>query len=216
VSSKADTSPGPIATLRERKKVRTRDALAAAALRLSSAHGFEGVTIDQITADADVSRRTFFRYFASKEAALFPDYARRLEQFRSQLRAAPRGEPPFASVERAFLAVAALYMRDRDEIVAQQRVVERSPSLIVHERTLDRDWERAVAETLDPRRGGGPAGRRARVLAGAMMGAVRATLREWLDGDGRADLVALGRETFAQLSPQDETKRPLSAARRQR
>ena len=198
-----------VPTLRERKKLRTRDALAAAAQRLSAERGFESVTIDEITAAADVSRRTFFRYFPTKEAALFPDYARRLGRFRAELAAAPAGEAPFATVERAFTAIAGLYVRERDEIVAQQRVVDASPALIAYERTLDRDWERAVADALEARthvtRGpGGRAGRRARVLAGATMGAVRATLREWLDAGGRPDLRALARETFAQLAGADE------------
>lgn len=212
-SAGAAERAGSVATLRERKKLRTRDALAAAALRLSAERGFEGVTVDEITAAADVSRRTFFRYYATKEAALFPHYARRLARFRAELAAAPAGEAPFATVERAFVAIAGVYMRERDEIVAQQRVIDVSPALIAYERTLDRDWERAVAEALEPRTraAGGRAGRRARVLAGATMGAVRATLREWFDTGGRLDLRALGRETFAQLASADEAE-PARAA----
>lgn len=209
--SAAADAPG-VATLRERKKLRTRDALAAAALRLSAERGFESVTIDEIASAADVSRRTFFRYFPTKEAALFPDYARRLARFRAELAAAPAGEAPFATVERAFTAIARVYVRERDEVVAQQRAVDASPALIAYERTLDRGWERAVADALEPRTraSGGPggrAGRRARVLAGATMGAVRATLREWLDAGGRPDLRALARETFAQLAGADEPPR---------
>lgn len=219
----AATASRGVATLRERKKLRTRDALAAAALRLSAERGFEGVTIDEITAAADVSRRTFFRYFATKEAALFPDYARRLARFRAELAAAPAGETAFASVERAFAAIARVYVQERDEIVAQQRVVDASPALIAYERALDRGWERAVADALEPRSraaggAGGRAGRRARVLAGATMGAVRATLREWLDAGGRPDLRALARETFAQLAGAEEpqARAPRPAATRGR
>ena len=60
------------------------------------------------------------------------------------------------------------------------------------------------------------AGRRARVLAGATMGAVRATLREWLDAGGRPDLRALARETFAQLAGADEPRPPRPVATRGR
>lgn len=215
MSSRKDAAARLLPTLRERKKLRTRDALAAAALRLARERGFDGVTIDRIAADADVARRTFFRYFATKEAALFPDYARRLDLFRGSLRDGSPGESPFARVERAFLALAVVYMREREEIVAQQRVVDASPALIAHERMLDREFERAVADALEPGgRAAARAGRRARILAGATMGAVRATLREWFDAAGRPDLVALGRETFDQLALADEPEMPGTTRRR--
>jgi len=216
VSSRtASAAAHALPTLRERKKLHTRDALAAAALRLAREHGFDGVTVDQIAASADVARRTFFRYFATKEAALFPDYARRLELFRVRLGEQPLEASPLARVEGAFLALAAVYMSERQAIVAQQRVVDAAPALIAYERMLDRDFEQVVAVALEP---SGPervrAGRRARILAGAIMGAVRATLREWFDADGRLDLVQLGRETFAQLASADEPTPPPAARRR--
>ena len=62
-----------MSSLRERKRTRTREALIEAAAELFERRGYDGTTIADIAAAADISTRTFFSYFTSKEDVLFPD-----------------------------------------------------------------------------------------------------------------------------------------------
>jgi AcrR family transcriptional regulator len=182
-------------TLRDQKKLETRDALVRVAADLFGKRGFEAVTIDEIAEAAGVSRRTYFRYFATKEAVVFPHAADRLDRFRAMLARYRDPRDPFAAVRRACLEMAEEFSRHRQAQLAQQHVIESSPTLISHERALDLEWEAAIAEALT-RGSNRPARRQASILAGAVMGAIRATLREWYLGEARADPVTLADETL--------------------
>src|SRR4029079_13738632 len=74
---------------RERKKLATRRALEESAMRLFTDKGFDGTTVEEIADAADVSARTFFRYFATKDEVLFGDHEPRLEAMRALLEQRP-------------------------------------------------------------------------------------------------------------------------------
>lgn len=184
---------------RERNTRERREALVTAAYALFGEKGFAATTMDDVAARAGLSRRTAFRYFASKEDLVFPSRAERLDTLRALL-VAREGETPFETVRRACLALARHYQDDRAQLLAQFRVVEVEPALVARELHHDRLSEHAIEEAfLASGRDTSRARRRARVRASAVVGAVRATLREWLEGGAEADLVRLGRETFAEL-----------------
>ena len=90
---------------RERKKSQTREALRAAAKDLFARQGFAQTSVQQITDAVDVSERTFFRYFASKEDLLLPDLVALFGGLTAALRRRPLAEPPLLAVRQAILSV---------------------------------------------------------------------------------------------------------------
>jgi len=181
---------------REAKKREVRAAIIDAALALFARDGFEATTMDDIAARAGVSRRTVFRYFPSKEALTAPGHRGRIRRFEAMLEDPAPGEAPFTVVSRALLEIAGEYMDRVDEAVMVQRIVDASPAAYAYERGLDRDWEQAIEHALRAGRRGKAAQRRARILAAALMGVIRTTLREWVDEGGRGDLRALGADNL--------------------
>jgi len=185
------------APLRERKKDATRRALVRAANRRFHRDGFDATTIDDICADAGVGRRTLFRYFTNKEALAFPHRAERLETFLRMLELAPPDESPLASLRRIAAAFADDYAANRERLLAQQRLIQSTPSLVAREHEIDQDWESAMAQTFARRFAGSPdADLRARMFAGAAIGLIRATMRYWFEHDGRPDLACLGQQAL--------------------
>lgn len=186
-----------VASLRERKKEKTHGALVDAARRLFLTKGFEGTTVDEIAAAAEVSQRTFFRYFPTKEAVVFSEHGARLSRLRALLNRQDRTSG-YASVRAAIFEFADWYAGKRDELFAEYRIVTASPLLLAHDIELDSEFEAVLAEALGDADGADRAvRRRARLVAGALFGAVRAILQEWYAGGAVDDLLELGTEGFA-------------------
>lgn len=186
--------------LREQKKARTREAISAAAYRAFVERGFDRVTVDEIATAARISRRTFFRYFETKEAVVFQRHHERVEAFRQSLSQRYDGEAPYDFVRRALRKLGREYMASRNEVLMQHRIVESSSTLMGLEMALDREWEAALTDALLAGRTGDPVlNRQARVLAGATFGVLRVVLREWFGKGGKPDLVRLGDAALDQL-----------------
>ncbi|MCG7582884.1 TetR family transcriptional regulator [Mycolicibacterium sp. OfavD-34-C] len=102
----ADNRGAPVLGLRERKKLRTRATLIDAAVGLCDRQGFDGTTVDQIAAIADVSPRTFSRYFATKDAIALALIDEVLDHTAAQLARQPAEIDHFEAMRRAYIAMA--------------------------------------------------------------------------------------------------------------
>src|ERR1700690_2448182 len=92
------------AGLRERKKARTRRAIADAAARLFADRGYEQVAVSDVAREAEVSEQTVYNYFQTKEQ-LVPDRDQRGEDQLSQaIRTRAPGTPPAAAIREFVLA----------------------------------------------------------------------------------------------------------------
>lgn len=141
-------------TLRERTRRAVQSELIDAALALFADRGFEAVTVEEIAAAAGLSKRSFFRYFASKEDVVLGKIDRQGDQFVQALEARPFNEPVWVALRRMF-----------DDAVVQgsdpvggrhaaelDRVIQSSQSLRAGYLERMQHAQEAVAMELDRRR----------------------------------------------------------------
>ncbi|MEW2413226.1 TetR family transcriptional regulator [Streptomyces sp. NPDC046866] len=126
------TAPLP---LRERKKLRTRQALIDAALDLFGTHGFDGVTLDGLCEAVEVSKRTFFRYFDSKEDVAMAPTQDLWAAFLDVLKTSPAdGRALLALFEDALAEAIGRMPADgwAERALASRRLASRTPSMDAH------------------------------------------------------------------------------------
>ncbi|MWA02570.1 TetR family transcriptional regulator [Actinomadura sp. LD22] len=186
-------------SLRERKKVATRQALSRAAALLAVERGVEGVTIEAIADAAGVSPRTFHNYFPGKEEAIVAPLTDGARAVIDALRARPAGEPIWDAL-REVVRESLLPTDTRDETIALLRVVKRNPALVGKQLCGIGEMQRQIAEVIAARTGT-HAGRDLypHLLAGAAGVAMRTAVDLWVDGRSGADLPELIDSAFAQL-----------------
>ncbi|MEU5346094.1 MULTISPECIES: TetR family transcriptional regulator [unclassified Streptomyces] len=174
-----------------------RDSLVAAAFQLFLERGYEQTTVDEIVALAGVGRRSFFRYFPSKEDVVFPDHERCLAEMNDFLATddvnsgGRNANDPVARVCDAARVVLRMYAENPTFSVQRYRLTKKVPGLRTYELSVVWRYERALAEYLRGRFAGRRDGTlRADVIAAAVVAAHNNGLRSWLRSDGQSDASA--------------------------
>jgi len=183
------TIPHPL-SLRERKRIRTRAALIEAALDLFERQGYEATTIDEIAAAADVSPRTFFRYFATKEdVALGDDLGPEIVRLLAQR---PVEESVLESVRHVVADVLAMTPDDdQSALLRRLRLVYRTPVLRARRWDFQLEMGRITGSVVAGRRGLPPDDLDSRITAGAVFTAIEVAMDHWQQREGRDDLGGL-------------------------
>jgi len=193
----SQTVERPRPGLRERRKRLTAAELEAAALRLFGERGFDAVTVDDIAAEADVSRRTFFRYFASKEDVLLADHHVQLARLREAMAARPSGEAILTALRNALLSITGDFEDRRERVILRGRIMRETPSLQARSLVHQKSWEDAMQQMVADRLGVDPVlDLRPGVVAATALAAMRVAFNNWLNAGATGDLIALTAEAL--------------------
>lgn len=149
------------------------------ALRLFTEQGFENTTIGQITAEAGVSERTFFRYFSSKSSVLWIEFEAEVAEIRADLAAAPRDMPMMDAIRRAVVSVNHYQAEDVPEMRMRMNLIATVPALSAGAAEHYEAWERAVSEFAGGRIGQDPESLYPLAIGRATLAACRAAYDRW-------------------------------------
>lgn len=183
--------------LRARKQRQTRQRIADVALRLFLENGFEATTLNAIAAAADISRRTFFHYFASKEAIVFALESDTEQLFRTALAASAADLPPLDAVRQALSVIISRYQTP--EAISIDRLMRSTEALRARKQANYGRQEIALYHTLSEK---WPAPERQsglRLLAMVGIGAMRLSADRWHHDQGQRPLQHYLEEAFQLL-----------------
>jgi len=178
--------------LRERKKLRTRRALADAALRLFAENGFDATTIDELADEAEVSKTTFFRFFPAKEAVGIEAEAEVWTAYLSALAERPRSGTVLAGLHDTLAtAVIGLDASWDERFLATRRLIAGEPALLAYVQHYRATVQGQVADCLAARLGLGADDLRLHILAELAVATWSIAGREWVRNGGRGGRKAL-------------------------
>jgi AcrR family transcriptional regulator len=173
----------------DRQRAAVRDEITRTAIDLFLRQGFEATTIDQILESVGVSRRSFFRYFGTKEDVVLGDLVARGAAIADALGARPMDEEPWDAIRAAFDEADETSTLDRPSTLALGRMLFDTPSLLARHLEKRLRWQDMlvplIASRLDDT---DDRDLRAHAIVASALTCLDAASREWVRSDGRHDL----------------------------
>lgn len=192
VSDKPEEQPD----LRTRARESIRAQIGTIAWSLFAQRGFNEVTADEVAKAAGISRATFFRYFGSKEEAVFAAQEALGGEIADALSHRPAAEDAWTALRQAFDAAIGNYARDPAEALARLRLTRETPALRAHQLERQAQWQRMIAGALAARLNADPLDLEIQALVGGALSALDAAVSHWGECNGSIDLIELLDKTF--------------------
>lgn len=173
-----------------RRRATSRAELEQVAFGLFAAHGFDATTVDEIAAAAGIGRRTFFRYFPSKNDVPWGAFEDELERMRVRLKACPPEVPLMDAIRLALIDFNRVTPAQVPLHRRRMELILRVPTLLAHSTLRFTAWRAVVAEFVAERTGHRADDLAPQAIAHAILGVSVAAYEHWLD-DQASDLGAL-------------------------
>lgn len=186
-----------------------------AALRVFEDRGFDSTTIEEIAAAAGISRRTFFRYFSSKNDILFAGFSELLVELEEWLAAADADRPMLDVLADATIRFNRIHSDGTAAHRERMELILHTPALRANASLRHAEWGAVIARFAAARLGVAEDDLAAQVVGHAALGAGNAAYERWLI-DPSADLAELIDEAFTMTQALGDLGRPARASRRGR
>jgi TetR/AcrR family transcriptional regulator, regulator of mycofactocin system len=189
----------PVTRTREMPAGDPRARVERAALDLFACRGFENVTSDEVADSAGISRRTFFRYFATKADAVWGDFAAHVARLEGLLAATDPAQPVLASVCAAYVRVNDYPEAELPVLRERMRLILTEPALLAHSQLRFADVDRVVARHVAARTGAFPDDLVPRLVAAGTRAAATTAFEVWL-ADQRSSLTRQLHQAFDEMA----------------
>jgi mycofactocin system transcriptional regulator len=173
-----------------RRPVTSRAEIEHIALELFSERGFDTTTVDDVAQAAGIGRRTFFRYYASKNDVPWGAFDEMLERMRAHFAALPDDIPLMAGIRETVLDFNDIPVAEQPWHRRRLRLILETPALQAHSALRYAEWRRVVADYAGERLGQSSTALVPRTLGYLCLGAALAAYEQWLESE-EADLRTL-------------------------
>ena len=182
--------------LREHKKKLAREAIFSAAIELFMEKGFEATKVDEIAKKASVARRTFFRYFNTKEEVVVAWMDTASLQIQEKLIENLKTKTPFTALKLAILSQVKSFVADRDQAMVMSRLINETPSIRLLQADKHTRWEKSFAEIIAKKSTSAKNPLKARIIAARAIDALSIAGEAWIESSFKADFMGILKKTF--------------------